>query len=108
MNDDQSWIFDPPLPTDHNDTNITNATASWISVASNNGDIEENLETGMSWSTEHSVTQTDQVSMSLALEVGGEFEGLGMKFTVTAAYMHSWADMVSQSRTTTVTSGCKA
>jgi len=98
-----TWSFDPDFST-----GITDPTGSWDLAASNNGDITKSLTTGMQWTDSSTVTNTDQVGFSYALEASAEFMGVGTKVTMGANYAHTWSTEVMQSSTTTSTEECSA
>lgn len=104
----QNWKFDPPFePSDHG-TPFTNPEGSWYLAASNNGDISKSLTIGMSWTDSTTVTHSDQVGLSFAMELSGKFLGIGPAMTLTPSYSHTWSKAVMASSTMTSQEGCKA
>jgi len=104
----QRWKFNPPFDPSGHGTVFTNPEGSWYLAASNNGDITKSLTIGMSWTDSTTVTHSDQVGLSYALQMSGEFLDLGASETVSASYSHTWSNAVMASSTTTSSEQCTA
>jgi len=112
-NDGQTWYFTPDfVPDGPHGSVITQPVGLWVQVASNNADISQSFAYGMSYTDSTTVTQTDQIGFSYALETSGEFLGMGAKETLSLSYAHTWSRAVMSSTTmtteTTCTATCKA
>jgi len=104
----QTWKFDPPFDPSGHGTNFSKPEGSWYLAASNNGDISKSLTIGMSWTDSTTVTHSDQVGLSYALQTSGEFLDLGASETMSASYSHTWSNAVMASSTTTSSEQCTA
>jgi hypothetical protein len=80
----------------------------WVKKGSNNQNFTMQLTTGMSWTSTKSVTQTDQTTLSMAMQAGAKFFGVGASVTLTGTFSQTMANEVTASKKTTTADTCTA